>query len=88
MFGNAVLPPQTPPPIFYFSSHRPQLTEHLQPLWLEFSRIHQFAVVLDPVEHLVLFYTVFGVIAMVDFHKVDDFLPFRNPLLILGHNKP
>lgn len=79
MFGNAVLPPQIPPPIFYFSSHRPQLTEHLQPLWLEFSRIHQFAVMLDPVEHPMLFYAMLGRIAVIGFHEVDDLTPLRNP---------
>ena len=59
--------------------YRQQLTEHLQPLWLELPRIHQFAVMLDPVEHPMLFYAMLGRIAVIGFHEVDDFTPLRNP---------
>lgn len=59
--------------------YRQQLTEHLQSLRLEFSRIHQFAVMLDPVEHPMLFYAVLRGIAMVGLHEVDDLTPLRYP---------
>lgn len=59
--------------------HRQQLTEHLQSLRLEFPRIHQLAVMLDPVEHPMLLYAVLRGIAMVFLHEVDDLTPLRYP---------
>lgn len=70
----------------YTSPHCQQLKTLFYSLLLHFSRIHQFAVILDPVEHQVLSYATVGRIAMVGFHEVDDFTPFFNSPFILGHN--
>ena len=62
--------------------HQP---EQLHSFFFHFLRIHQLAVVFDPVEHKVFLYAMLRWITMISLHEVYDFLPFREPKFILGH---
>ena len=62
-----------------------QLLEHLHPLRLQLPRIHQLLVVLPQRAHVALLRHKLGGFAVVDFEKVNGFLPFGEPEFVLGH---
>ena len=64
-----------------------QLLEHLHPLWLQLTGIHQLLVVLTPRAHVAFLRDEFGGFAVVGFQKVYGVLPFGEPEFVLGHHK-
>lgn len=62
-----------------------QLLEHLHPLRLQLTRIHELLIVLPPGAHVALLWHKLGGFAMIGFQEVDGLLPFGQLEFELGH---
>ena len=72
--------------VFIFFNQRKQFFELTKPWLLQGISIHKFSVCLQPVEHIMLFYSMLTRVPMIGFYECNHFLISGLPLLILRHN--